>query len=268
MKLCAILSLVLLATSGDAAAQQFKILHSFSCTTGACEPYGGLAIDAAGNLYGTTPGGGDADAAIFKLTPSGGPLELHPPVHPHAQRRVRYCRRPGRRPDRQSLWYLHKRGGHDVESVFELSPDALAPAGWTLQVRHSFLNSHADGQGPWDKVTLDQAGNIYGTTRDGGPEGGAGGVVFELTPDSSGAWNEEILYNFPANSDGCCSYSEVVFDKAGNLYGTGSGDGGPPCFCGVVFRHAAHLNGLEGDCLAPLSREQRRASHGRVGARR
>lgn len=101
---------------------------------------------------------------------------------------------------------------------------------------HSFDPFVGDGAGPWDKVILDEAGNLYGTTRDGGPEGAAGGVVFELTPDSHGDWTEGILYNFPANSDGCCSYSEVLFDKAGNLYGTGSGDGGPPCFCGVVFR--------------------------------
>src|SRR5262249_37762839 len=41
---------------------------------------------------------------------------------------------------------------------------------------------------------------------------------------------------FPSNRNGCCSYSDLIFDDGGNLYGAASGDGGPPCFCGLVFQ--------------------------------
>ena len=233
-RLCAVLFLTLLATSYTATAQNFKLLHSFDCTTGACEPYGGMAFDASGNLYGTTPGGGDADAAIFKLTASGGrwtytllyTLTLAEGSAIAASLAIDHS---------GNLYGTSINGGaHDVGSVFELSPDALTPGGWTLQVLHSFLNSHADGQGPWDKVILDKVGNVYGTTRDGGAES-AGGVVFELTRGLPGDWTEDILYDFPFYKRGCCPYAELIFDAAGNLYGTTPG-GGTGSGDGVVFK--------------------------------
>jgi uncharacterized repeat protein (TIGR03803 family) len=235
-RLCAVLFLTLLATSYKATAQNFKLLHSFDCTTGACEPYGGIVFDTSGNLYGTTPGGGDADAAIFKLTASGGRW-TYTLLHTLTLGEGSAIAATLAVDQAGHLYGTSINGGtYDFGTVFELSPGKAAPGQRTITVAHSFDPFVGDGAGPWDKVILDEAGNLYGTTRDGGPEGAAGGVVFELTPDSHGDWTEGILYNFPANSDGCCSYSEVLFDKAGNLYGTGSGDGGPPCFCGVVFR--------------------------------
>jgi uncharacterized repeat protein (TIGR03803 family) len=235
-RLCAVLFLTLLATSYKATAQNFKLLHSFDCTTGAFEPYGGIVFDTSGNLYGTTPGGGDADAAIFKLTASGGRW-TYTLLHTLTLGEGSAIAATLAVDQAGHLYGTSINGGtYDFGTVFELSPGKAAPGQRTITVAHSFDPFVGDGAGPWDKVILDEAGNLYGTTRDGGPEGAAGGVVFELTPDSHGDWTEGILYNFPANSDGCCSYSEVLFDKAGNLYGTGSGDGGPPCFCGVVFR--------------------------------
>jgi uncharacterized repeat protein (TIGR03803 family) len=75
-------------------------------------------------------------------------------------------------------------------------------------------------------VIFDKAGNLYGTTSQGGLYGA--GVVYQLTPAESG-WTENILYNFSGGSDGG-SPTGQVFDKAGNLYGAtalgGSGGGG------------------------------------------
>jgi uncharacterized repeat protein (TIGR03803 family) len=184
-----ILSIIALLTNHAAAAPKFRTLHSFQCNPSGCYPSGGLALGPSGDLYGTTFGGGNANATIFRLAPTSG--------------------------DRWTYSLLY---------TLTIS-----------QGLHSFLNSHQDGSGPWDKVILDKAGNVYGTTRDGGPEGAAGGIVFELTPGSGGDWTENILYGFPANRDGCCSRAELIFDGAGNLYGTAAGDGGPPCYCGVVF---------------------------------
>jgi len=236
------LAAVLLIASSAYAGSTFKVLHSFHCDPSGCGPNGGLAFDAAGNLYGTTPGGGDADATIFRLAPSSGDHWTYSPLHTLTLSEGSSLDAALAVDPAGNLYGTSQDGGaYDVGSVFELSPDATGAEGWSLSVLHSFLNSHADGQGPWDKVVLDKAGNVYGTTRDGGPESAAGGVIFKLTPGKGGGWTEEILYGFPYNRDGCCSQAELIFDEAGNLYGTAVSDGGPPCYCGVVFelRHTA-----------------------------
>ena len=82
----------------------------------------------------------------------------------------------------------------------------------------------ADGDGPSINVTFDQTGNIYGTTYKGGMGscGGSGfmcGTVYELTP-SAGGWTKSVLYTFTGASDGGSPGGGVIFDSAGNLYGT------------------------------------------------
>ena len=242
LRVCAALSLALLTTSSAPAATEFRVLHSFHCNPSSCYPSGGLAFDAGGELYGTTFGGGNSNATIFRLTPSAGDRWTYSLLYTLTINQGSALMAGVALDPAGNLYGTADYGGaHDVGSVFELSPDPTVAEGWTLHVLHSFLNSHADGQGPWDKVILDKAGNVYGTTRDGGAEGAAGGVVFELTPGTGGEWAEKILYGFPANRDGCCSQAELIFDEAGNLYGTAVSDGGPPCYCGVVFelRHTS-----------------------------
>src|SRR5260370_13182524 len=62
---------------------------------------------------------------------------------------------------------------------------------------------------------MDPAGNLYGTSRDGGAFGL--GTVFKL--DTSGTLT--VLHSF-TGTDGGEPYAGVVLDAAGNLYGTGS----------------------------------------------
>ena len=81
---------------------------------------------------------------------------------------------------------------------------------------HTFTGG-ADGANPEAELIFDQAGNLYGTTVAGGQNGN--GVVFQLTPAGSG-WTEHVLYNFTGGADGGSPAAGLIFDPAGNLYGT------------------------------------------------
>jgi hypothetical protein len=96
---------------------------------------------------------------------------------------------------------------------------------------------------------MDKAGTFYGSTALGGPYGRQGGgygngTVFKLS-FAGGKWKKIVLYAFPKCADGCFPGYAMVFDKAGNLYGTASG-GLPDCAgyqCGVVYKLAPQKNG-------------------------
>ena len=106
--------------------------------------------------------------------------------------------------------------------LFIPSP-AYAARGWNQL--YSFCpggGSCTDGRAPDAGLILDAAGNLYGTTSEGGASGG--GVVFELTRGTDGTWSETVLHSFCSSWQNCPDGQEpeagVIFDAAGNLYGT------------------------------------------------
>ncbi len=103
-------------------------------------------------------------------------------------------------------------------AVYKLTPSG---GGWTESVIYSF-DQQAGGQQPWGGVIFDQDGNLYGATVGGGAH--RMGTVYRLTPSASG-WTERVLYSFQGPSDGSLPYSGLIFDRAGNLYGTTCCDG-------------------------------------------
>ena len=116
----------------------------------------------------------------------------------------------------------------------------LAPGAWAAskyKTLHRFRGK--DGRQLEAGVILDAAGNLYGTTYGGGP---AYGIVFRLTPKSDGSWSETVLYNFQSGFDGSLPAASLIFDAAGNLYGTTS-EGGGACYCGAVFKLAPNQDG-------------------------
>jgi len=95
----------------------------------------------------------------------------------------------------------------------------FASKGLAETVLHAFRSGAGDGLAPYGRLISDAEGNLYGTTALGGTSGA--GVVFELAkPQGSGAWTETILYNFTGSNDGSQPYGGLIFDSAGNLYGT------------------------------------------------
>jgi uncharacterized repeat protein (TIGR03803 family) len=138
-------------------------------------------------------------------------------------------------------------------TVFELSP--VAGGTFTEKVIHTFQGGQ-DGSYPRADLTFDAAGNLYGTTLAGG---GAAcnnlelgcGTAFELTPGNGGAWTEAVLYRFQGGNDGANPISSLVFDHAGNLYGTTEAGGGSACpiGCGTVFELTPSSKGWTGRIL-------------------
>ena len=127
-------------------------------------------------------------------------------------------------------------GANNGGVVFRLTP--RKDGSYKERVLYSFCPQVGceDGSNPRSTLTLDSSGAIYGTTLYGGSKNG--GVVFKLTPSSSG-YTESVLHEF-TGADGLYPEAGVVADAGGALYGTTASGGGSGCAtgCGVVFKLA------------------------------
>jgi uncharacterized repeat protein (TIGR03803 family) len=142
-----------------------------------------------------------------------------------------------------NLYGTTARGGtFDKGAVFQLSPGAGGT--WTESVLYSFGDG-TDGATPASGLIFDAAGNLYGTTEQGGTStgscgGGGCGTVFQLSPGAGGTWTESVLYSFGGGTDGAVPFAGLIFDAAGNLYGTTYiGGNSTDCYihgCGTVFQ--------------------------------
>lgn len=193
-------------------------LHSFGTGTDGAQPIGGLVLDSAGNYYGTTSLGGSSgngtvfqgkrsgyswtESVIYNFT--GGDDGASPPAGVSVD-------------SHGNLYGTSSFGGSTGDGViYELSPNA---SGWTQVVLYTFQGAD-DGQNPVGGVIVDANGNLYGTTFDGGINGG--GTVYELSPSSNG-WMFKVLYSFTGGYGG--PYNKLTFDAHGSLYGVTNSDG-------------------------------------------
>ncbi len=202
-----------LASAGD------NVLYSFK-NDGADgnNPYAELIFDGAGNLYGTTfRGGAHGVGTVFELTPVGDGTWTEKVLHTFIQNGI-----DGAGPvgglifDHAGNLYGTTSGGGTflAGTAFELSP--AGGGTWTEKILHSF-GSDPDGADPQASLVFDAAGNLYGTATTGGA--GGAGAVFELSPAGGGTWTESALYSF-TGTDAIQPNSALIFDAAGNLYGT------------------------------------------------
>jgi uncharacterized repeat protein (TIGR03803 family) len=220
---------VTIVTATHAAAQTEKVLYDFNYTAtkkGPIFPIGGLVFDAAGNLYGTTNAGGSGDTefiggAVFELTKMCGRW-TEKTLHNFGSGKDGFAPDAGRGLIFDAAGNLYGTdpdggAGQGLGIVFELSP--TAEGDWTEKI---LLN----GDGPEGGLIFDAAGNLYGTTYSGGSEQSRGncqfgcGIAFELSPAADGGWTERILHNFGGAGDGGTPKASLIFDAAGNLYGT------------------------------------------------
>jgi len=241
--------LTLTLTTSTWAVQE-KVLRSFIAFPHGANPVANLISDAAGNLYGTTANGGVYGyGTVFRFTlgkndtwnqtvlysftgGSDGALPLAGLIFDNTGNLYGTTVTGG---PSNTCHYSVIENGCGV--VFELSPGAHGT--WTERVLHAFTGSPNDGQYPLASVIFDSSGNLYGTS--GGGTDGAG-TVFKLTPGSKGVWTETILYDFSGGADGASPAASLIFDSAGNLYGTTEYGGESNCngqennTCGTVFK--------------------------------
>jgi uncharacterized repeat protein (TIGR03803 family) len=206
------------------------VLYNFTGGSDGGSPDGALVLDAAGNLYGTTFGGGALCdhrriycGVVFKLDTTGTEIVLHTftggtdgffPVAGLV------------RDSAGTLYGTTSEAG----TIFQL--DATG----NETVLYSFTGG-ASGGNPYAGLVRDPAGNLYGTTNYGGDStcgnGSGCGVVFQL--DTTGT--ETVLYRFTGGADGANpELGRLIRDSAGNLYGTTQLGG--PSNNGVVFKIA------------------------------
>ena len=155
-----------LTPMGGGRGQQ-SVLYSFACFDDGKNPYGGVALDAEGNLYGTTVAGGSAGIC------SG---------------------------DGCGVVRTHAVGGGQ----------------WRESVLYSFTGGN-DGAGPGGGLVFDSAGNLYGTIPDGGAY--AAGTIYQLSLNGGG-WQEKIIHDFTGGDDGAVgSLGRLRIDSSGSIYG-------------------------------------------------
>lgn len=248
----AFLSAMVLVAGPHAAAQTEHVLFRFSAQqNGGTYPEGGVTFDAAGNLYGTTQYGGTGACLldgeipgcgiVYEITAQAGNEWKEKVLHSFAKNG-----KDGEEPYHSALVFdaagdlfgLASAGGASIDcnggdsgvagcgAAFEMLPTST---GFSAPVIiHSFDGNDKgiDGQIPGGNLIFDSAGNLYGTTYQGGTNIQGYGMAFQLIPEAGGSWYERYMYSFQHNGkDGEYPVGGLVFDAAGNLYGLTSEGG-------------------------------------------
>jgi uncharacterized repeat protein (TIGR03803 family) len=208
-------------TTQSARAQTFKVLHYFGNARDGTFPHTSLVPDRAGNLYGTTTAGGvNGYGTVFEVNPTTGRYSV--------LYSFKGAKTDGAYPTGSvafdaagSLYGTTFYGGSGqcndgngvgCGTVFKLTSHG---ANWTESVLYNFMGQ-PDGAYPHGGVVADAAGDLYGTTDTGGASNF--GAVFERNGTTGGV---VTLYSFKGgDGDGAFPEDGLVFDAAGNLWGT------------------------------------------------
>jgi uncharacterized repeat protein (TIGR03803 family) len=234
----------------DSGQDDEFVLYYFLQHDNGGRPRGGLAVGRYGSLFGTTSRGGglgcpaergSCGTVYIMANTDSGYIEFL---------LYRFCTEPGCADgalpyadvtfDKRWAMYgtTYEGGANNSGVVFKLTPQKNGS--YKESVLYNFCPQVGceDGSNPRSTLILESSGAIYGTTLYGGSKNG--GVVFKLTPSSSG-YTESVLHEF-TGTDGLYPEAGVVADAAGALYGTTASGGARGCDtgCGVVFKLTPH----------------------------
>ncbi len=213
-----------------------SVLYRYTGGSNGSGTNGGLILDGAGNLYGTTIFGGQLGGVcgnfgcgtVFELTRSASGWT----------NTILYSFQGGTDGEFPSgglifdavgnLYGTTSQGGLGGGTAYELSPSG---GSWKETVLYMFNGTRSPSP-----LVMDAAGNLYGTNFSGGLNGS--GNAFKLTP-AQNSWTFTSLHEFTGGNDGGDPVGGVIFDAHGKLYGTTQNGGtGANCYdgnCGVVF---------------------------------
>jgi hypothetical protein len=214
---------------GKKKTWDYSVLHAFTGYPGGvpCGNYDGanpyratLAIDTAGNLFGTTSSGGyscNALGTVWELSPAGGGNWNYSILHVMDGANGDAYPDAGAVLDASENLYFAVGGG----DIFEL----VKAEGYAEQQIYQFPGPGDEDD--YDTVSFDKAGNLYWTSQGGGGLG-FHGTVEELSPNGQGGWNHAYLWAFADNppTDGDSPVAGVMVDSSGNVYGSCTTGGG------------------------------------------
>ena len=214
---------VFLLTAGlvlPAESQTYGVIHNFAGTDGS-DPFAGPTLDQYGHIYGTTNSGGTYGSGIaYKLALRNGNWMLTPLFS--------FAGGPsGAGPGFGALvigsdnkLYGTAEGGGVSGIAYNLGPQpAVCPSvfcPWREIVLHIFGRDQ-DGAQPLGGLAFDSAGNLYGTTSEGGTSNN--GAVVQIT-GSGQNWSESVIYSFAGGTDAANPVAGPTVDASGNIYGT------------------------------------------------
>jgi uncharacterized repeat protein (TIGR03803 family) len=243
-------TLAVLLIGATVASAQEQVLYSFSDSSGSVLPEAGVISDASGNLYGVTFYSGTYGmGTVYKLTRSGNTWQENI-LHSFNIDGVDGFFPTGKLvfDSAGNLYGTTQYGGTGncsnglgCGTAFRLSP--TGDGSWTETILHDFLGS--DGWQVYAGLTFDSAGNLYGTTVNGGAFGW--GTLYELSPKKNGAWTFHQLHQFSGAADGAVPWGGVIVDADSNIFGVASQGGGVstacPNGCGVAFELVHNASG-------------------------
>jgi uncharacterized repeat protein (TIGR03803 family) len=204
------------------------VLYNFTGNADGGEPYGRMLLASDGNLYGTTAGYGQFNYGnVFKLAANGGGGWDFSVLHSFAGGSDGEVPRDGLIQGPDGTLYGDTAGfDNSYGNVFSLNTDGSAYSVlWEVAGGQGF-----EGNGPWQSLSMDAAGALYGATYGDGES--ASGEIFKLTPPKkdSKPWKAEVLLAYQGNSAGEFPYTNVLVGTDGKLYWTSYGTAGQSGF--------------------------------------
>jgi uncharacterized repeat protein (TIGR03803 family) len=224
-----------------------KVLHAFAGGTDGANPNGGLVLDSNGVVYGTTYSGGNQSCQYKDEIGCGTAFELKQPTKKGGAWAERHLHvftagSDGANPngglilDANGALYGTGEGGANRGQGIVFRLKGKGGGRWEDTTLYDFPGNGQDGSSPLAGLILDAKGSLWGTASGGGTVGD--GTVFRLRPVGK-SWAFAVLHAFTGNPDGSWPASSLIFDAAGNLFGTTEQSGtGQACGnygCGTVF---------------------------------